>query len=98
VPRGRRCGRRRESIITQHRQLQTTLDTIGRAVEHVDALIGYCERVRQKLQTFDAAEKRLAFEALDVRITGAPGQPLAIEGTIPLGEIVPIPMGRDRRL
>jgi hypothetical protein len=81
---------RRESILTQHQHLQTKLDTIGQAVEHVEALIGYCERVRQKLQTFDAAEKRLAFEALNVRVTWTPGQPLAIEGTIPLGEIVPL--------
>ena len=83
---------RRESILTQRQQLQTKLDTIGQAVEHVEALIGYCERVRQKLQTFDAAEKRLAFDALNVRITWTPGQPLAIEGTIPLGEIVPLPL------
>ncbi len=86
---------RRESILTQRQQLQTTLDTIGQAVEHVEALIDYCERVRQKLQTFDAAEKRLAFAALNVRITWTPEQPLAIEGTIPIGEIVPLSLYRD---
>jgi hypothetical protein len=75
---------------TQREHLQRKLDTIGQAVEHVEALIGYCERVRQNLQTFDAAEKRLAFDALNVRITWTPGQPLAIEGTIPIGEIVPL--------
>jgi site-specific DNA recombinase len=89
---------RRESVITQRQQLQTTLDTIGQAVEHVEALIGYCERVRQRLQTFDAAEKRLAFESLNVRITWTPGQPLAIEGTIPLGEIVPVPVQLQKSL
>ena len=81
---------RRESILTQRQQLQTRLDTIGQAVEHVEALIGYCARVRQKLQAFDAAEKGLAFAALNVRVTWTPGQPLAIEGSIPLGEIVPL--------
>jgi hypothetical protein len=64
-------------------------------VEHVEALIGYCERVRQEMQVFDAAEKRLAFEALNVRVTWTPGQPLAIEGSIPLGEIVPLSLYRD---
>jgi site-specific DNA recombinase len=89
---------RRESILTQRQHLQTKLDTIGQAMEHVEALIGYCERVRQKLQTFDAGEKRLAFEALNVRVTWTPGQPLAIEGTIPLGEIVPLPLELNHRL
>jgi hypothetical protein len=64
-------------------------------VEHVEALIGYCTRVRLELQTFNAKEKRMAFEALNVRITWTPGQPLAIEGSIPLGEIVPLSLEQD---
>jgi hypothetical protein len=83
---------RRESIFTQRQQLQTTLDTIGLAVEHGEALIGYCARVRQKVQTFGAAEQRLAIEALNVRVTWTPEAPLAIEGTIPFDEIVPLPL------
>ena len=62
-------------------------------MEHVEALIGYCTRVRLELQTFNAKEKRMAFEALNVRITWTPGQPLTIEGMIPLDEIVPVPLG-----
>jgi hypothetical protein len=89
---------RRASILTQRQHLQAKLDTVGQALEHVEALIGYCERVRQKLQTFDAAEKRLAFEALNVRVTWTPGEPLAIEGTIPLGKIVPLSFQGLRRL
>jgi hypothetical protein len=42
--------------------LQAKLDRLGRSVEHGEALPGYCEPVRRKLQTFDAAAKRLAFE------------------------------------
>jgi hypothetical protein len=83
---------RRESIFTQRQQLQTKLDTIGLAVEHGEALIGYCARVRQKVQTFGAAEQRLAIEALNVRVTWTPEAPLAIEGTIPFDEIVPLPL------
>jgi hypothetical protein len=88
-------GARRQSVLEQRQQLQIKLDNIGHAVEHVKALMGYCDRVRLRLQTFDAAEKRLAFEALNVRITWTPGQPFAIEGTIPLGEIAPISLYRD---
>jgi hypothetical protein len=64
-------------------------------VEHVEALMGYCERVRQKLPTFDAAEKRLAFEALNIHVRWTPGDPLQIEGSIPLGEIVPVLLWRE---
>lgn len=81
---------RQHSLLQQRQSLQMKLDNIGQAVGHVEALLGYCERVRQKLQTFEAAEKRLAFEALHVRVRWTPGEPLAIEGSIPLGEIAPI--------
>ena len=86
---------RRHSLLAQRHDLQTNLDNVGHALEHVEALMGYCERVRQQWQTFDPAEKRRAFEALNVRITWTPGQPLTIEGTIPLGEIVPVPLEQD---
>jgi hypothetical protein len=39
--------------------------------------------------------QRLAIEALNVRVTWTPEAPLAIEGTIPFDEIVPLPLGRD---
>jgi hypothetical protein len=61
------------------------------AVHHVEALTGYCERVRQRLQTFDITEKRVTLEALDVRISWIPGNPLVIQGTIPLGVIADSP-------
>jgi site-specific DNA recombinase len=88
-------GTRRQSLLDQRQHLQTKLDNIGQAVEHVEALMGYCERVRLKLQTFDAAEKRLAFDALNVQIRWTPGAPLQIEGNIPLGDIVPVSLYRD---
>jgi hypothetical protein len=87
---------RRQGLLTEQRMLQAKLDTIGQAVAHVEALTEYCARVRQRLRTFDAAEKRLAFEALNVRVTWTPGQPLAIEGTIPLNAIVPISSRRGK--
>jgi hypothetical protein len=64
-------------------------------MEHVEALIGYCMRVRLELQTFNAKEKRMAFEALNVRITWTPGQRLAIECSISFGKIAPVPLERD---
>jgi hypothetical protein len=60
-------------------------------VQQVESLIDYCARVRQALQTFDATEKRRTFEALDLRVTWTPGQPLSIQGAIPTDAITPIP-------
>jgi cytochrome c556 len=85
-------GARRQSLFKQQQELQEKLDSIGQAVEHVEALLGYCERVRQRLQTFNAEEKRLALEALNVQVRWTPGEPLQIEGSIPLGDIVPVPL------
>jgi chromosome segregation ATPase len=81
---------KRQSLLAQHAASQARLDAIGQEVAQVGALIDYCARVRQRLQTFDSAEKRLAFRALDIRVTWTPGQPLTIEGSIPLTGIVPI--------
>lgn len=82
---------RRESLLAQQTALQARLEGIGEALGQVEALIGYCERVRQRLHTFDITEKRLASEALDIQVNWSQGQPLAIQGPIPLSEIVPTP-------
>jgi site-specific DNA recombinase len=82
---------RRQSLLTDHAACQRQLDAIGEVVQHVEALTEYCERVRQRLQIFDHTEKRVALEALDIRVRWIPGQPLVIQGTIPFGTIADIP-------
>jgi uncharacterized protein YPO0396 len=82
---------RRQSLQAEHTACQRQLEAIGAAVQQVDALTAYCVRVRQQLQTFDQAEKRIAIEALDIRVSWIPGQPLVIQGSIPLGQIAAIP-------
>jgi site-specific DNA recombinase len=79
---------RRQSLLTEHATCQRQLDAIGEAAQHVDALTDYCTRVRQRLQTFDEAEKRIALTALDIHVRWTPGEPLKIEGSIPIGHIV----------
>jgi site-specific DNA recombinase len=80
----------RQSLLTQQAACQAKLEAIGQAVKQVEVLMDYCARVRQQLQTFDEAEKQRALEALDIRARWMQGQPLTIEGSIPLGKIVPI--------
>jgi hypothetical protein len=88
---------RRQGLLAEQAQLQVQLEAMGRHVAQIDTLIDYCARVRWALRTFDATEKRRTFEALDLRVTWTPGQPLSIQGTIPLDAIAPIPPARRRR-
>jgi site-specific DNA recombinase len=81
---------RRQRLRAEIDERQTKLKMLGEALAHVEALTGYCARVRQQLQTFDNTEKRLAMEALKIRVIWRPGEPLAIEGSILLGDIIPI--------
>ena len=48
----------RQNLVARRRDLQTNLDNSGRTLEHVEALMGYCDRVLQQLQTVDPTGKR----------------------------------------
>jgi hypothetical protein len=84
---------RRQSLQGEQEGCQRQLDAIGATVQQVDALTGYCARVRERLQAFDHVEKRRAIEALDIRVHWTPGEPLAVQGSIPLESIADIPSG-----
>jgi site-specific DNA recombinase len=79
---------RRQSLLREHADCQRQLDAVGIAGLEMDALTAYCARVREQLQTFTHDEKRVALKALAIRASWAPGQALAIHGSIPMGEIV----------
>jgi hypothetical protein len=77
------------------------VEAIGQTSGQLESLMSYCTLVRQRLQTFDGREKRLTLEALDIRVTWTPNEPLAIQGSSPLRDIVPVPSGcaiRPQRL
>jgi hypothetical protein len=78
---------RRQSLWAEQAHYQVKLEAIDQAVLQVEALTDYCIRVRQQLQTFKHTEKRLALEALGIRMTWTPGRPLSIQGSISLGDI-----------
>lgn len=88
---------RRRSLLAEREACDRRVEAIRPAVQQVEALIDYCARVRAALQSFEAAEKRLALEALDIRVTWTPGQPPKIQGTIPIDTIAPIPPESHRR-
>jgi hypothetical protein len=82
---------RRQSLLRERAEGQRQLEAIGAAVKQVEALTGYCKRVHQRLQTFDHAEKRMALQALNIRVSWTPGQPVAIQGSIPIDALADNP-------
>jgi hypothetical protein len=85
---------RREPLHAQQTSLQVELNAIGQALGRVESLIDYCTQVRQRLHAFDRTEKRIALEALDIRVAWIPEQPLQMQGSIPLGKITPVQSGQ----
>jgi site-specific DNA recombinase len=85
-------GARRQSLLGHRQALERQRETIWHTLKDMESLITYCERLRQEYQTLDAQEKRRVFNALGLRVTWTPGQPLAFHAKIPLGEgkVVPI--------
>jgi site-specific DNA recombinase len=79
-------------IEKEKEQLRQSLNNIQRrvfdqreAIEQLDTLTTYCERVAHNLESFGFDEKRLALEALDVTVV-ANGREWRITGSIPLEE------------
>jgi site-specific DNA recombinase len=66
---------RRESLQAQQTSLLAELNAIGQAAGRVEALIEYRAQIHQRLHAFDTTEKRIALEALDLRVTWIPEQP-----------------------
>jgi hypothetical protein len=63
--------------------LEERLTEARSTLDQLYALTAYCERVAQNLETFTLEEKRLALEALQVRVT-ANGRDWQIDGAIPV--------------
>jgi chromosome segregation ATPase len=89
----REIGTRRQQLQDRRAAIHAEVEAIGQTSGQLESLISYWIQVRQRLQTFDEREKRLALEALDIRATWTPNQPVAIQGSIPLSDIVPVPSG-----
>jgi hypothetical protein len=73
---------RRRGFETQRQEFQDSLERIGHAVAHVEALMDYCARVRGALQTFSLEEKHRAFEAIALHVTWTPKEPLRIQASL----------------
>ncbi len=66
-------------------QLESRLAEQQQLIEQLETIPTYCERVRQNLGTFTFEEKRLALEALGIRVT-VNGRQWRLEGSIPIND------------
>jgi site-specific DNA recombinase len=71
-------ARKRQSLEGHRQELVGRREALQQQTGQMEALGGYCARVRQELQTFSLEEKHRTFEALALRVTGIPKQPLRI--------------------
>ena len=77
--------REKAELQTAITELETRLAQHQHLVEQIEAIPAYCERVRQNLDAFDFDEKRLALEALGVRVT-VDGRQWRLDGRIPIND------------
>jgi site-specific DNA recombinase len=75
---------RKARLQAQFQELTTKEQSLQEHITHAEALIDYCQRVRNELQTFSQEEKQRAFDALAIRTTFIQGAPLHIEARIPV--------------
>jgi len=73
----------------EKRQLQTVIEDLDArlalqqaAVDRLEALSAYCARVAARLANFEFEEKRLALEALSIRVVGN-GHDWSLGGEVP---------------
>jgi hypothetical protein len=75
---------RRASLQAEHQRLDQESEALDQAHCDATALAGYCAQVQANLDVLDMPKKRTALQALDIRVHWIPGEPLQIEGSIPV--------------
>lgn len=79
-----RLEREKVKFLSTAEDIERRLAEQQQSVIQLDALAEYCARVSQNLDAFGFNEKRMAYEALAVRITGN-GTDWTLSGSIPVG-------------
>src|SRR5262249_44980632 len=79
---------RKQRLLAQKEAVDAARYAVHEAKARRQDILTYCLRVKERLTTLDVLYKRQALEALDIRVTWAPGEPIRIDGCIPMGSIV----------
>jgi hypothetical protein len=83
---------RRHTLEAEQQTQLSKREALEYAKAQTEALVDYCARVRDRLDTFSLAERQIAFDALAFKVRWFPGEPLRIEASIPFDEIVSQPV------
>ena len=85
--------REREADQEEMKRLKETRTWLSQVVDAEANLSEFCQRIRQNLENADIQDKRLALDALDIRVK-ASAQSIDIKGVIPI-EIKSMPSSAD---
>ena len=75
---------RKQRLLAQQEAVETARQSAQQSQAKTRDILTYCLHVKERLHTLDMPYKRQALEALDIRVTGAPGEPIRIDGSIPM--------------
>jgi chromosome segregation ATPase len=82
--------KRRAILLAEEESIQESLRRVADQEAYMESLKTYCRQVQSQLTSLDIHKKRLALEALDIQVTWTPGEPIRIDGGIPLDNIASI--------
>lgn len=78
-------AKRRGDLERRRGEVEAQIEATGLSTGQAEMLVAYCQRVAERLQELTPQEKRVALDALDIRASWLNGQPLKVEGRIPVG-------------
>jgi site-specific DNA recombinase len=78
---------RKQRLLAQQETVEAAMHAAQQAQAQARDILLYCQQVQEQLRILDAPHKRQALEALDIRVTWGPGEPIHIEGSIAMDAI-----------
>ncbi|MFP3880667.1 MAG: recombinase family protein [Dehalococcoidia bacterium] len=90
VTENKRINSERTALRSRFDELRAKLDDIAKTLVDHNRVKEFCRLASEHIETFTIADKKLAFEALSVKVWLEPDR-VTIEGTIPIDEKVKVP-------
>jgi len=78
---------RKQRLLTQQEAAEAAILAAEQSQAKVRDMLLYCQQIQKQLHTLDAPHKRQALEMLSIRVAWSPGEPIRIEGRIPIDNI-----------
>ena len=90
VAENKRINSERTALRSRYDELRAKLDHIAKTLVDRNRIEEFCRLASEHIETFTIADKKLAFEALSVKVWLEPDR-VTIEGAIPIDEEVQVP-------